>query len=79
MLFTFPLYFDKKYTIEKKHGIEKIKISFWILLAHISFLFLLRKFLKKRSPIEKKNIYPRSIIFDYYIMGKKKFSDLKKF
>ena len=79
MVFTLPLYLDKRYEPEKKHGIEKIKISFWILFAHIQFLLLLRKFIKKRSPIKTKYIYPRSIIFDFFIQQRTTFSDLKKF
>ena len=79
ILFTFPLYFDKHYKPDNKYGIKNIKISFWILLAHISGIFLLRKFIKKRSPIKTKCIYPSSIIWDYYIMKIRKFSELKKF
>ena len=76
---TLPLYLDKRYQPENKYGIRKIKISFWMALAHIKFLLLLRKFIKKRSPIETIYIYPRSIIFDFFIQERKKFSDLKKF
>ena len=78
-IFTIPLYLHKHYTPNQKKGIEKIKTSFFILIAHISLLLLLPKFIKKRSPINSKNIYPGSIILDYYLMKKKKFSDLKKF
>ena len=78
-IFTSPLYFQKDYIPSKKKGIRKIQTSILILIAHMSFLLLFRKFTKKRSPINAKNIYPRSIIFDYYLMKKKKFSDLKKF
>jgi len=79
ILFTLPLYFDKEYEPNHKYGIEKVKISFSILSAHISGLFLLRKFIKKRLPIETHHMYPGSIIWDYYIKRYKKFSELKKF
>ena len=79
IVFTSPLYLDKRYQPEKKYGIKKIKITFWILLAHIKVFLLLRKFIKKRSQIKAKYIYPRSIIFDFFIQERKKFSDLKKF
>ena len=79
-VYSAPLYLDKFLeNPEPKKGIGKIKISCFILIAHISFFFLLPKFLKKRSPINAKHIYPRSIIFEYYIRGKKKFSELKQF
>jgi len=79
IIFTLPLHVDKRWQPEEKYGIKKIKISFWIVLAHVKFLILLRKFIKKRSPIETKHIYPRSIIFDFFIQERKRFSDLKKF
>ena len=79
LLYTAPLYLNTSYKTNHIYAFETIKKSFWILLAHISFLLLLKKFLKKRYPIDAKHIYFRSIIWDYYILKKKKFSDLKKF
>ena len=78
-IFSSPIYLQKTYTINNKNGIDKIKTSILILIAHISFLLLLPKFIKKRSPVNAKYIYPKSIIFDFYLMKKKNFSDLEKF
>jgi len=79
VIFTTPLYLEKSYTPSKQKGIGKIQTSIFILIAHVSFLLLLPKFIKKRSPINSKNIYPGSIIFDYYVRKVKKFSELKQF
>ena len=60
-------------------GIFYLKNAFSILKAHFSFLTLLPKFLKSRKPIKSDLIYTGSIIFDYYIRRKNKFSELKQF
>ncbi len=80
LLYTAPLHLNTSYKANSTYGYKMIKKSFWIVLSHISFLLLLKKFLKKRYPIiDTKQMYLRSIIWDYYILKKKKFSDLKKF
>ena len=60
-------------------GIFYLKNAFFILKAHFSFFALLPKFLKSRKPIKSDLIYKGSIIFDYYIRRKNKFSQLKQF
>jgi GT2 family glycosyltransferase len=54
-----------------------------ILKAHFSFYRNVNKFLKKRKMVNdvsiqynKKGIYPKSIVWEYFIKSKKKFSDL---
>lgn len=79
MIYTAPLYLHEKYRPNRTKGIEKIKTSFLIISAHISIIFLFQKIIKKRMPIARKKIYPRSIILDYYFNQKKAFSQLKKF
>ncbi len=61
----------------------QIKASFSIIHAHWSFFLSLNKWMKKRRQIQKhiKNysktaIYPNSIVLDYFLRDKKKFSDL---
>jgi len=58
-------------------GIFYLKYVFAILKAHSSFLVLLPKYLKSRTPNKTNLIYKGSVIFDYYIRSKKKFSQLK--
>ncbi|MAQ69539.1 MAG: dTDP-Rha--alpha-D-GlcNAc-pyrophosphate polyprenol alpha-3-L-rhamnosyltransferase [Flavobacteriales bacterium] len=58
-------------------GFFYLKNVFYILKAHGSLLLLLPKFLKSRKPNKSNLIYNGSIIFDYYIKGRKKFSQLK--
>lgn len=48
--------------------------------AYISFIKTKEKIKVKRQPIKNSNIkeiYPNSIVFDYYLKSKKKYSDLK--
>jgi GT2 family glycosyltransferase len=63
-----------------------IKNFIAVLKAIFVFLFFQPKWIRKRienrknlkrRKIEDKLIYKRSIVFDYFILGKKKFSDLK--
>lgn len=62
----------------------QVKASFSIISAHWNFLFYLPKWLKKRKELKtwvvrysKSGIYPKSIVFDYFLNKKKKFSDLE--
>ncbi|MCG9911672.1 MAG: glycosyltransferase family 2 protein [Flavobacteriales bacterium] len=53
-----------------------------ILKAHLSFIFGMPKWLGKRKNIKRSNpnstgIYPRSMVWDYFAKGKKKFSELE--
>jgi len=50
-----------------------------ILKAHISFYSNFLKFLKKRKKLQKKQNYNlhTSIVWQYFVMGRKKFKDLK--
>ena len=57
----------------------RMKNIFFILLAHVSFILLLPKFLKKRKAVKPNSMYKGSILIDYYLRSKKKFSDLKQF
>ncbi|MGK7388945.1 MAG: glycosyltransferase family 2 protein [Candidatus Cyclobacteriaceae bacterium M2_1C_046] len=67
-----------KFTLTEspKHGLAVIK-------AHRDFLFSLKKNVFKRRAVRKMtvtketNIYPRSVVFEYYLMKKKYFSELK--
>ncbi|MBF25178.1 MAG: hypothetical protein CMP49_01490 [Flavobacteriales bacterium] len=79
LVFISPLYLNKIYDTNIQYGLKKIKKGFLILFAHISVIFLLKKFIKKRAPIYPTRVHLRSIIFDYYIMRIKQFSKLKKF
>jgi len=61
----------------------QIKASFSIIHAHWNFLWNMRKWLRKRKELETLHvkpttvgIYPKSIIVQYFLKGKKKFSDL---
>ena len=54
-----------------------IKDAVSIILAHINVFLFIPKFLKKRSPIKSKKIYYRSILIDYFVLGRKTFKDLK--
>jgi len=61
----------------------QIKASFSIISAHWNFLIHLPKWLKKRKDLKtwvvrysKSGIYPKSIVFDYFFSGKKKYADL---
>jgi len=56
---------------------EKTLIIIAILQAHYSFLKLYLPFLRKRKAINSKLIQKGSLIFNYYIRNRKKFSDLK--
>ena len=58
------------------HG--KWKHIFAVLHAHFSFYFYLFKILKKReSKLQKKRYYNTwSIVFQYFILNKKKYRDL---
>jgi len=49
-----------------------------IIKAHFSFYRLLPKFLKKRKKLIQKNNYylHKSIVWQYYVLGRKKFKDL---
>ncbi len=53
--------------------------SLAIVKAHISFYKNLLKFLRKRKKISKKRCYSihSSIVFQYFILGRKKFNNLK--
>jgi hypothetical protein len=53
--------------------------TFAILRAHISFYKNFFKFLKKRKKIQKKQDYNlhTSIVWQYFVLGRKKFEDLK--
>jgi GT2 family glycosyltransferase len=62
----------------------QIKASFSIISAHWNFLFHLPRWLKKRKALEswvvrysKSGIYPKSIVFEYFFNGKKRYSDLQ--
>ena len=62
----------------------QIKASFSIISAHWNFLIHLPKWLKKRKELKswvvrysKSGIYPNSIVLDYFLNGKKKYSDLQ--
>ena len=79
IVFISPLYIQNIYKTDIKYGLEKIKMGFLILKAHLKYFILLPNFLKKRKEINSKLIYPGSIIFDFFIKQKQKFSDLKKF
>ena len=54
-----------------------IKDAISIILAHINVILFLPKFIKKRSPIKSKKIYYRSILIDFFVLGRKTFKDLK--
>ena len=54
-----------------------IKDAISIILAHINVILFLPKFIRKRSPIKSKKIYYRSILIDFFILGRKTFKDLK--
>jgi len=58
---------------------KKFIIAFYILKAHIDFLLLSIKFIKKRQAIPHKLIYMKSILLDYFIWKKTKFSKLNNF
>ncbi len=49
-----------------------------VIRAHFSFYFLLTKFIRKRSKIasDKKYFQVKSIVFQYFILGKKHFNQL---
>tara|TARA_Y100001968_G_C19395054_1_gene737785 strand:- start:153 stop:1229 length:1077 start_codon:yes stop_codon:yes gene_type:complete len=82
LLAVFYLFFNTSKHKEKDNKTQWIntwKTSLSILKAHLSFCLLLPFFLKKRMPINGKYIYPRSIIFDYYVNKNHTFSQLKKF
>jgi hypothetical protein len=53
--------------------------TFAILRAHISFYKNFFKFLAKRKKLQKKQDYNlhTSIVWQYFILGRKKFKDLK--
>ena len=53
--------------------------TFAILKAHLSFYKNLNRFLKKRKQLQKKSDYNlhTSIVWQYFILGRKKFEDLK--
>ena len=58
----------------------------YIAKAHLHFLIYFRKWWAKRKEVQKLfntpnkyGVYKGSVVFQYFIMGKKKFSDLKKF
>ena len=60
------------------------KFSYFVsvIKAHFSFYLSLRKFSKKRKKLKPYNkhqklIYNRSIVFDFFVKKKKKYSDLK--
>lgn len=57
----------------------KAKHTLAILKAHISFYKCLGTFLKKRKNVKKKNKYylHTSIVWQYFILNRKKFSELK--
>jgi len=70
----------------KNQDLRIMKYSFSILKAHFNYFLLLPKFIKKRNPeinsiklVKSQLIYNNSIILDFFIRRKKKFSDLKKF
>ncbi|OSY88370.1 glycosyl transferase family 2 [Tenacibaculum holothuriorum] len=52
--------------------------TFAIIKAHFSFYKNLNKFLKKRNQLQQKNNYYKhnSVVWQYYVKGRKKFSDL---
>jgi len=58
---------------------KKFKIAFFIIKAHMSFMYLSLKFIKKRQAIPYKLMYTNSIVLDYFLRNKKKFSDLNNF
>ncbi|MEQ9186674.1 MAG: glycosyltransferase family 2 protein [Cryomorphaceae bacterium] len=62
----------------------QVRASFSIVTAHWSFLFKLRRWLRKRNALTKgslnastSGVYPDSLIKAYFIQGKKKFSELR--
>ena len=58
-----------------------LKEALAVTKAYIDFLKQLRKTQHKRNQLSQKrlsHIYKRSIVFQYYLLGKKKFSDLKQ-
>ncbi len=61
----------------------QIRASFSIISAHWNFFIHLPKWVKKRKEIQRESlhntrsgVYPRSIVADYFLKGKRKFSDL---
>lgn len=62
----------------KKFDFSIIKIPLFIIIAHFSFLMLLPKFIYKRMPIKTSFLYPKSIIIEFFLNKKTKFSQLKK-
>ncbi len=62
-----------------------LRFSFFLMVikAHISFYLLLPKYIQKRKLLKKynstkhKQIYNKSIIFDFFIRNKKEFKELK--
>jgi len=67
------------FLVIKKGDFNLLKAPLFIFMAHICFLLLLPRFLYKRKPITTNFLYPKSILIEYFLRGKKKFSDLKKF
>lgn len=70
-----------------KFMVEGNALHSWaIVKAHFSFYFNLKNVLQQRRDIKKvkeykpcnNRIYQRSIVFDYYLSKKKRFSDLKR-
>lgn len=62
----------------------QVRASFSIISAHWSFFIQLPKWIKKRREIQatvihhdKRCIYPKSIVADYFFRGRRKFSELK--
>lgn len=54
-------------------------IHLWaIIRAHFTFYINIHQLKKKRAKKFNTSLYPKSILFSYYLQGKKKFSDLTK-
>lgn len=64
------------YSVAKNKNFKDYKA---ILKAHLDFLSQLNTTLQKRKPIAHKSsegLYPKSIIWNFFVKGKRKFSDL---
>lgn len=59
------------------HAFAQIKAIFWILF-HLGFIYKKRKFVQSLNPtFNSSSFFPKSIVLDYFLFFKRKFSDLK--
>ena len=59
------------------HAFAQFKAGFWILF-HLNYIIKKRNFIQSLSPkYNSNNFYPRSIVFDYYLFFKRRFTNLK--